>query len=92
MIEYKHKCSICNKEFENKYFDIEQYKCILHSNKKNWDICDDKLLNDFEEIFLDKYHDEVNKDNLKILNIHFPRNIFSRLINKIPSNTIAFNN
>lgn len=88
----KFKCSICNKEFENKYFDIEQYKCILHSNKKNWDICNDKLLNDFEEIFLDKYHDEVNKDNLIILDIHFPRNIFSRLINKISSNTISFNN
>lgn len=92
MIEYKHKCSICNKEFENKYFDIKQYRCILHSDKENWDICNDKLLNDFEEIFLEKYHYEVNKDISIIFNIHFPRNIFSRLINKIPSNTIAFKN
>ncbi len=83
------KCSYGNCDLE--VFENSD-KCILHSNKKNWDICDDKLLNDFEEIFLDKYHDEVNKDNLIILNIHFPRNIFSRLINKIPSNTIAFNN
>ncbi|MDX4060920.1 hypothetical protein Q6A90_00930 [Aliarcobacter skirrowii] len=92
MIEYKHKCSICNKEFENKYFDTKQYRCILHSDKENWDICNDKLLNDFEEIFLEKYHDEVNKDISIISNIHFPRNIFSRLINKISSNTITFNN
>lgn len=36
MIEYKHKCSICNKEFENKYFDKKQNKCILHCEKDDW--------------------------------------------------------
>lgn len=28
-----HKCSVCNDEFEEKYFDIEQDKCILHCDK-----------------------------------------------------------
>jgi len=31
-------CSVCKKEFEDKYFDIEQDKCILHSNNKEKDI------------------------------------------------------
>ncbi|MDX4049767.1 hypothetical protein Q6A83_03130 [Aliarcobacter skirrowii] len=83
----KCSCKDCDLEvFEN------SDKCILHCDKENWDICNDKLLNDFEEIFLEKYHDEVNKDISIIFSIHFPRNIFSRLINKIPSNTIAFKN
>lgn len=30
------KCSVCNKEFEDKYFDDEEGKCILHCNKDNW--------------------------------------------------------
>ncbi|MDX4059820.1 hypothetical protein Q6A89_04760, partial [Aliarcobacter skirrowii] len=83
------KCSYGNCDLE--VFENSD-KCILHSDKENWDICNDKLLNDFEEIFLEEYHDEVNKDISIISNIHFPRNIFSRLINKIPSNTIAFKN
>ncbi|MDX4064552.1 hypothetical protein Q6A91_00805 [Aliarcobacter skirrowii] len=83
------KCSYGNCDLE--VFENSD-KCILHSDKENWDICNDKLLNDFEEIFLKKYHDEENKDISIISNIHFPRNIFLRLINKIPSNTIAFNN
>lgn len=27
------KCSVCDKEFEDKYFDIEQNKCIYHCEK-----------------------------------------------------------
>jgi uncharacterized protein YjbI with pentapeptide repeats len=27
------KCSVCNKEFDDKYFDVEQNKCILHCEK-----------------------------------------------------------
>jgi uncharacterized protein YjbI with pentapeptide repeats len=27
------KCSVCEKEFENKYFDVKQNKCILHCEK-----------------------------------------------------------
>lgn len=32
------KCSVCEKEFEDSYFEIEQNKCILHCEKddKNW--------------------------------------------------------
>jgi hypothetical protein len=33
------KCSVCEKEFENKYFDVKQNKCILHCDKheeNNW--------------------------------------------------------
>ncbi len=26
-------CSVCHKEFEDQYFDTEQNKCILHSDK-----------------------------------------------------------
>jgi uncharacterized protein YjbI with pentapeptide repeats len=33
------KCSVCEKEFEDKYFDVKQNKCILHCDKheeNNW--------------------------------------------------------
>ena len=26
-------CSVCNKDFEDEYFDVEQNKCILHCEK-----------------------------------------------------------
>jgi len=31
-------CSVCDKEFEDEYFDIEQNKCILHCDNKEKDI------------------------------------------------------
>jgi len=36
-------CSVCNKDFEDEYFDAEQNKCILHchKNQKNgWYLLD----------------------------------------------------
>lgn len=32
----KNICSVCNKEFEDKYFDKKQNKCILHCEKDDW--------------------------------------------------------
>jgi hypothetical protein len=32
----KNICSICNKEFEDEYFDKKQNKCILHCEKDDW--------------------------------------------------------
>lgn len=31
-----HKCSVCENEFEAKYFDIAQNKCLLHCKKDDW--------------------------------------------------------
>ena len=30
------KCSVCEKVFEDKYFDEAQSKCILHCEKQTW--------------------------------------------------------
>lgn len=63
------KCEICNEEFEEQYFDINQNKCILHSEKDasyendNFDIClhkyilrfEDKLSIELNEIFFPSY-------------------------------------
>jgi len=27
---------VCEKEFDEKYFDVEQNKCILHCEKDDW--------------------------------------------------------
>ena len=32
----KNICNVCNKEFEDKYFDKKQNKCILHCEKDDW--------------------------------------------------------
>lgn len=58
-------CSVCGEKFEDEYFDKEQNKCILHSNKKksksDYKLLDYKnLCYSFKE-YLNKYLDEINK-------------------------------
>ncbi len=56
-------CEICEQEFEEKYFDVTQNKCILHSEKDasyendNFDICLHKYILRFE----DKLSIELNE-------------------------------
>ncbi|RXJ68963.1 hypothetical protein CRV08_05900 [Halarcobacter ebronensis] len=77
-------CSICNGKFEDKYFDKEQKKCILHCEKNDWHanretilgnikICDDVKYNLFTEFFISRYTIN-NSTSLRIDKIHFPYN------------------
>ena len=57
-------CSICRENFEDKYFDEKQNKCILHSNKRkskvDYKSLDyKKLCYSFKE-YLNNYLDEIN--------------------------------
>lgn len=67
----KNICSVCNKEFEDKYFDKEQTKCILHCEKDGWNNFNNK------NIFFNKYgkfleNKKLNQGILKISDIVFP--------------------
>lgn len=67
-------CSVCDKDFEDKYFDAEQNKCILHceknawysldeNNKKIWDDDKVKLFWKYIQNDLDKKYDTHMTDS-----------------------------
>lgn len=80
-------CNICNRQFEDKYFDAEQNKCILHYEKDNWftlnennkKIWDDAKVNLFwkfiqdklDDIYLSSLDDEIDKE-YKFVKVVFP--------------------
>ncbi|MGE4419516.1 MAG: pentapeptide repeat-containing protein [Sulfurimonas sp.] len=47
-------CSVCNKDFEDEYFDVEQKRCILHCEKDDWFTLDenDKKIWDDDKVKL----------------------------------------
>ena len=49
-------CSVCEKEFEDKYFDVEQNKCILHCEKNDWLESDKRI-----DYFWDKIKEDISK-------------------------------
>mgnify|MGYP003446400730 CR=1 FL=1 len=61
----KNICNVCNKEFEDKYFDKKQNKCILHCEKD-----DSKNMNFWNEF--SSYIDRDSKESIKISNFIFP--------------------
>ncbi|RXK12156.1 hypothetical protein CP965_10275 [Halarcobacter mediterraneus] len=61
----KNICSICNVEVEDKYFDKEQSKCILHSEKNDFWSNEQKYDDLFAELFI-KFIKEDRFNKLKI--------------------------
>lgn len=62
------KCNICNEELEDKYFDTEQNKCILHCEKKQdngwctFDTDNEKIWNlDKINLFWEFIQNDLNK-------------------------------
>lgn len=82
------RCSVCEDEFENEYFDTDQQKCILHCEKYDWYIIEDNeknwsKSNDRIELFWQQvrkkiqnrntYHDYTNDGNLNFSKTIFPK-------------------
>lgn len=68
-------CSICNVEVEDKYFDKEQNKCILHCEKNDLWGNEEKYYNLFLSLFIEFIKDDrFNK--LKISNVISSSNYF----------------
>ena len=75
-------CSVCNKDFEDKYFDAEQNKCILHCEKddwyempyalKNWSKSEDKIKLFWQQIRTKIFQAE-NEKILDLKNVIFPQ-------------------
>ncbi|RXJ93360.1 hypothetical protein CRV00_11295 [Malaciobacter molluscorum] len=63
----KNICSVCGEEFEDKYFDKEDKKCVLHCDKSN---SNKEIL--FWEYFNSYIKKENNKDLIEIKDIEFP--------------------
>ncbi len=63
------KCEVCNKEFEEQYFDVSQNKCILHSTKN-----DTSEYENFDLQLFSYLEHNKHDDMCKFKDIHFPSN------------------
>lgn len=76
----KYKCSVCNKEFEDKHFDKDQNKCILHCKK------DSNFSN--AQLFLREII-KITLQNTELKNIVFPA-VDTKDLNRFNKNKITF--
>ena len=76
----KNICNVCNKEFEDKYFDKKQNKCILHCEKDDYTKDHKEIFSKFIKILVKKFkHTQDYKDGylLELKNIVYPLHNFS---------------
>lgn len=78
-----HRCSVCEKEFEDQAFDVVQNKCILHSEK----IYPSQIDNNDSKHFFDTFADYIATQVLKFSKERDK----TRIINFLTSN-VAFGN
>ncbi|ABV67809.1 hypothetical protein Abu_1561 [Aliarcobacter butzleri RM4018] len=77
----KNICNVCNKEFEDKYFDKKQNKCILHCEKDGWYEIDDSGNKNWYKskgninLFWEKFYEEYDSRQILfgIKNVVFPK-------------------
>ena len=76
----KNICNVCNKEFEDKYFDKKQNKCILHCEKDDYTKDNKEIFSKFIKILVKQFkHTQDYKDGylLELKNIVYPLHNFS---------------